>query len=259
MFPVAVTVLLFVSLCLARPAEHELIQPGSLNSTDPVLGFPVEYLQIVTNHSLYVGLFCEVSLSCCVTHRQYRKTAVGVNSSNLTLPIDPGQHPNFRAEFQFGDRAAPRGIELVSSLATSIYHSWKDTANRRITTPYSERQQPFNQFYYQVKPSNFPRTSLTPLKVGLAVCEILRLVLTKPWWPASVLANMTEASEFRREQTVDIGNITIEYIAPYSLRPIRHGIVSPLLSAGINIFGGGCPFPSSRGAMIHRASAQFVR
>ncbi|KAL8760105.1 MAG: hypothetical protein Q9184_003426 [Pyrenodesmia sp. 2 TL-2023] len=161
---------------------------------DPLLGFPAHYLPIVATPSL--------------------NSAIGVNSSNLTLPINPDRHRSFNAEVDFSHRDAPRGIELVSSLATSIYDSWKNTTNLRITSPYSKRRPPFE---YRITPSDLPGTSLTPLKVGLATSEILRRVLLNLWWPGLILAKMTDASELHHQQSLHIGSIRIEYVAPYSI------------------------------------------
>ncbi|KAI4191393.1 MAG: hypothetical protein LQ346_004769 [Caloplaca aetnensis] len=197
-FSAAVSLTVCISVCLARPAEHELVQSGSLDSVDPLLGFPTEYLPITSTPSL--------------------NPTEDISSYNLTLPINPDQHPDFRVEVEFSDRDRdrPRGIELVSSLATSIYDSWQDTANLRIQNPYNERQQPFSRFYYQIRASNLPGTSLTPLKVGLATCEILALVLTHPWWPGQIRATLNDASEFRSHQILNIGTIKIEnFPTPY--------------------------------------------
>lgn len=220
MLCVAAGLLLSICVCLARPAEHKLVRPGSLDSVDPLLGFPPEYLPIAATPSLYVPLFLRTFNSMCLTYGPSRISADGVSSINLTLPISPASLLDFSAKVVFNAGSPPRGVDLVSSLAASVYNAWQNTANLRILDPFDGVQQPFNQIYYQVRPSNFRGTSLTPLKLGLATCQILRLVLLQPGWPGVIRATMFDTSESPSHQKLEDGSMTITNLSPHPVGPL---------------------------------------
>ncbi|KAL9009238.1 MAG: hypothetical protein Q9173_005717 [Seirophora scorigena] len=156
---------------------------------------------------------------------------------NLTLPISPASHVDFGTEVLFNGGNPPRGIDLVSSLATTIYKAWQDTANLRISNPFDGVQQPFNQLYYQVRPSNLRGTSLTPLKLGLATCQVLHLVVSQPRWPGVIRATMVDTSELHSHRKLVDGSMTITNLSPHSVAPatITADKSKPADSSGLTI------------------------
>ncbi|KAL8686797.1 MAG: hypothetical protein Q9224_005333 [Gallowayella concinna] len=128
---------------------------------------------------------------------------------NLTLPIIPILHPDFSVDVSYDDRNRPKGVELVSSLATSIFLSWRDTANQRIATPISDHPRPFPRFHYTIQPSTVLGADLTPLKVGLATCHMLSGVLRRDPWPGRINARITDSTILPRRQSVAIGYMEV--------------------------------------------------
>ncbi|KAL8924897.1 MAG: hypothetical protein Q9208_003780 [Pyrenodesmia sp. 3 TL-2023] len=116
------------------------------------------------------------------------------------------------------------GLKLAESIAMNIYYAWKDTANRPLTKPISERQLPFDQFEFLIRPSLKPGTELTPVKIGLASCWIMNSMLQLDRWPGHVLAVIFEGPH---QQKQDIGSISIDHrpfiLESDSASPVANG------------------------------------
>ncbi|KAL8819480.1 MAG: hypothetical protein Q9223_002092 [Gallowayella weberi] len=128
---------------------------------------------------------------------------------NLNLPINPTEHSKFDVEITYDDRSAPKGIELISSLVTTILPFWRDTANGRINTRIDERQRPFPRFHYVIRPATTLGADLTRLEVGLAMCHILSGVLRRDPWPGRISAKLIGSTIVPRRENVPIGYIEI--------------------------------------------------
>ncbi|KAL8834640.1 MAG: hypothetical protein Q9176_007389 [Flavoplaca citrina] len=131
-------------------------------------------------------------------------------TQNLTLPIDPQRHPTFLPLITYDYSDRPKGFELASSLATTIYHYWQDTANQQILGPITSRRIPYSQFLHTVQPTLYSGAALTPLKVGLAYCAILQGVIqsTPASWPGHLSVRILDpiAGPQRRE----LGTIRVD-------------------------------------------------
>ncbi|KAL8716218.1 MAG: hypothetical protein Q9220_000123 [cf. Caloplaca sp. 1 TL-2023] len=136
-----------------------------------------------------------------------------VNPTNVGLPIKPGQHLDFRPEIQWRYEDGPRyGFRLATSIFQAIYYAWKDTANQPFTKARVERQVPFDEFEFTIRPSLQPGTTLTPLKTGVVYCWILYELLQLQQWPGHAIANIFQSRQ-------NIGSITIDYL-PLAQEPI---------------------------------------
>ncbi|KAL8851454.1 MAG: hypothetical protein Q9221_003633 [Calogaya cf. arnoldii] len=132
------------------------------------------------------------------------------NDKNLTLPIVPDQHRDFRPLITYIYSDRPKGFELASSLATTIYHYWKDTVNARIAGTITSRRLPFSQFLHTVQPSLNPGTVLNTVKVGLAYCFLLQGIIEKTpaSWPGHMAVRILDTSGFGTQKR-EIGVILV--------------------------------------------------
>ncbi|KAL8733298.1 MAG: hypothetical protein Q9181_003621, partial [Wetmoreana brouardii] len=105
----------------------------------------------------------------------------------------------------------PKGTEFVASIAYSIYHYWKDTANSPIRGKINARRLPFTNFEYTVEPLSLqsPIAKLTPLKLGIVSCYILHNVLRLPNWPGNIEARVWDSTE-QSEYALAVGYMKIE-------------------------------------------------
>ncbi|KAL8736872.1 MAG: hypothetical protein Q9181_002238 [Wetmoreana brouardii] len=174
--------LIIVSPCFARPAQDEAASQ-SLSAAGPSIGFPAEYLPI-----------------------EFSRAAN--NTLSLILPIDPHTHDELEQTITLSAGIAPRGIELIASIATRIYWNWKDTANLRIRGKIDDRRLPYRNFEFITQPSLQPRAALTPLKVGIVSCWILRACLQAESWPGQVKATVWDATASQRH-LLNIGSLEI--------------------------------------------------
>ncbi|KAL8688941.1 MAG: hypothetical protein Q9218_005266 [Villophora microphyllina] len=118
----------------------------------------------------------------------------------------------------FGYHDAPRdGLGLATDIIVAIRSAWKDTNNIPLTKPSAQRQVPFYDWEFRVRPNFQPPRSLTPNKVGLALCWILHRLLQVPYWPGHVLARIFEGEGQQKRQ---IGSVNIDNV------PVRGESVS---------------------------------
>ncbi|KAI4233155.1 MAG: hypothetical protein L6R40_007156 [Gallowayella cf. fulva] len=148
-------------------------------------------------------------MSC--QHRITTYSSANSEKVNLTLPIIPAEHPDFDVEMTYNERYMLTGVELVSSLATSIAESWRDTANQKIESRITERQRPFVGYQYIIQPSRTLGADLTPLKVGLAKCHILQDIFSRTRWPEFMVAKITGSTIVPYHRSVDIGYVKVQY------------------------------------------------
>ena len=159
MYAIALGLLIMVSPGLARPAQD---QPTSdlQNQNGPVTGFPASLLPSIPLTSLN-------------------------GTTGLTSPLDPSQHTDIRVTIGGTYHGINvRGIELIASIATRLIDEWKDTANLPIEDFTSdERRLPFRDFEFSVRPTKSldPEevSSLTPLKLGIVYCDLIRFTLNR--------------------------------------------------------------------------------
>ncbi|KAL9585977.1 MAG: hypothetical protein Q9212_001196 [Teloschistes hypoglaucus] len=116
------------------------------------------------------------------------------NILNLTLPLNPSQHSGISLAIKW-ERGSmrPRGADLIASIATRIYENWKDTANAPIIeAKIHDRRLPFRNLEFTTQPSYRPGAVLTPLKLGIASCELLRYILGKQFLYGSIRTEIYE-------------------------------------------------------------------
>lgn len=137
-------------------------------------------------------------------------------SSNLTIPIIPTQHRDFRPLITYVYTDRPKGFELAASLAINIYTYWRDTANQRILGPISSRRPQFFDFLHTVEPRLTPGAVLNPVKVGLGYCFLLQGVIAKTpaSWPGHMAVRMLDLSSGTDRQKVEIGVIIVDNSPP---------------------------------------------
>lgn len=124
---------------------------------------------------------------------------VGKNSSvNLTLPLYPGWHPEIEQTIVLSPGIPPDGSQLIANMATFLYHIWIDTANTIVSKTIVVDNPPFTNFRWTVTPSPVFPAVLTPLKVGIVTCWVMREVVENPKWPGHIHARIWDANEHSR-------------------------------------------------------------
>ncbi|KAL8787217.1 MAG: hypothetical protein Q9213_002328 [Squamulea squamosa] len=173
-------VLATATLCSGRPGQSSIFQTRPLNSLGVSLGFSAEYLPPI-------------------------RPPTANTSDSLTVPIVPSLNPKFHAAVEWGYHdAPPNGIGLATSITQNIYYAWKDIANHPLTNPVWERENPFDQYQFTIRPLS---TILTPEKVGLANMWIFHDLLLQNLWPGHILAVIFEREGQTSKQ---IGTINID-------------------------------------------------
>lgn len=128
------------------------------------------------------------------------------------LPLRPEE---FKEDIDFelwhDPRNAPQGVELITSIAYSIYSYWKDTANLPIRGKIDGRRLPFSDFEYIVEPLNLQSgfAELTPLKLGVVSCYILHNILPLPTWPGTIRAEIWDSTA-QSQRALAVGMMTIK-------------------------------------------------
>ncbi|KAL8769583.1 MAG: hypothetical protein Q9209_004515 [Squamulea sp. 1 TL-2023] len=182
---------MLISNCIARPAHDNLSPLGPSPLDGPSGGFPVQYLplQVATPS----------------------RSSVQGSSANLTLPFIPGQPRGFSPLITYIYSDRPRGFELASSIASSIYHYWKDTENQQIRGPIESQRLPFSNFLHTVQPSTTPGAVLNPLKVGTGYCFLLQGIIDKTpaSWPGHMAVRLLDISGLWRRKR-EIGTIMVD-------------------------------------------------
>ncbi|KAL8923499.1 MAG: hypothetical protein Q9172_003106 [Xanthocarpia lactea] len=224
MYSKSLAFLALIGIGFARPAENHLSQPGPSPLDLPSGGFPAEYLPIQVGPP--------------------SRSRTQDSSGNLTLPFVPGQHPEFSPRITYIYSNRPRGFELASSITTSIYHYWKDTANEQINRLIRSRHPPLPNFLHTVQPSSNPGAVLNPVKVGLGYCFLLQGVVEKTpaSWPGHMVVRMVDSLGVPRRK-MEIGVIRVDNMpedAAYS-HPTVSNIVNTTGFAEAAPLAGGLP------------------
>ncbi|KAL8783254.1 MAG: hypothetical protein Q9213_004766 [Squamulea squamosa] len=176
MYFVLVGLAAFVSISFARPAPDDLTQPGPSPLDHPSGGFPAEYLRLLVQ-------------------TPSRSSNQG-SSTNLTLPFVPGQHRDFSPMITYVYSDRPRGFELASSIASNIYHYWKDIENEQIRGPIESRRLPFSNFLHTVQPRVIEKTPASwPGHVAVRLLDTSGLWRRKRMIGAIIVDNLPLAAQ----------------------------------------------------------------
>ena len=161
--------LLLVGFSFARPSPD-----GSILSTPTasLTGFPTEYLP-------------PWNIS-------------GDLEGSLFVPLHPGDYHHLEQRFARGPSPAGdfRGGQLIASIVSQLDPVWKstsDTAFMPIVHTLQERNIPFRNILHTVRPSSStvrPEAVLTPLKVGIVYCSMMRLAVQWPSWSGHIVASI---------------------------------------------------------------------
>jgi len=183
MHPIVVG-LLIISPCFAHPA-HNAAPLQLWNEAGPFMGFPAEYLPI-----------------------EFSNTTTS-NTLGFTLPLNPSTHLELEQEVTLIAGIPPRGVELIATIATGIYGSWKDIANARIGRRTDARRLPFRDFELITEPKLQPGAALTPLKIGIVSCWIMSKCLDAPDWPGAIQAVVWDAVPDGDRRALEVGTLEI--------------------------------------------------
>lgn len=183
MHPITVG-LLIISPYFSLPAQNAV--PLQLwNEVGPSLGFPAEYLPI-----------------------EFSNTTTA-NKIGFTEPLDPSTHIELEQEITLSAGIPPKGVELIATIATGIYGNWKDIANARITRKIDTRRLPFRDFELITEPKLQPGAALTPLKIGIISCWIMRKCLDAQDWPGAIKAVIWDAVPGGDRRALEVGTLDI--------------------------------------------------
>lgn len=189
--------LLLISPCFARPAQNAA--PLQLwNAAGPSTGFPAEYIPIDFSN------------------------ATTSNTLDVTLPLDPSTHLDLEQEITLNAGIPPRGVELIATIATGIYGNWNDIANARIVRRIDARRLPYKDFELITEPKLQSGAALTPLKIGIVSCWIMRQCLRAPDWPGAIKAVVWDAIPDGDRHALEVGTLEITNL-PLSTTPSARG------------------------------------
>ena len=172
MYKVFTTFIAFASICLARPPFDKA---NSSASNVLPLGFPPEDLP---------------------SSGESRDVA-----GNLLLPLTPTRHTSLKQYFKF--EKAPtgpiKGSHLIYSISLLTLECWKDNENAPIRENQEVRLQPYTDILHSIRPVLSSQASevgaLTPLRVGIIYCWMMRELLLQPNWPGLIIAYIYYADE----------------------------------------------------------------
>ena len=183
MYHIFTTFIAFASICLARPPLNNSSTPNVLP-----LGFPPGDLPPSDESRDMAG--------------------------NLLLPLDPLQHTNVKQRFKF-ERAPTgpfKGSHLIYSISLSTLGCWKDNKNTPIRERKETRFQPYTEIFHIIRPALSPVIgALTPSRVGIVYCWMMKEVLLQPTWPGLVIADIYYAGDSLRPES-PLGEIIIKNI-----------------------------------------------
>ena len=161
--------LFLVDFCLASQL------PGSSTlaiSTTSLTGFPTEYLP----------------------HWNFS----GGSGGSLFVPLDPSDYHHLEQRFARGPSPAGdfRGGQLIASIVSQLYPMWKSTTSTAFTPIVRTteiRNNLFRNILHTIRPSSStvrPEAVLTPIKVGIVYCWMMRLAVRWPSWPGHIIASI---------------------------------------------------------------------
>ncbi|KAI4199456.1 MAG: hypothetical protein LQ350_004597 [Teloschistes chrysophthalmus] len=159
---------LYLTTGLAIPTPDDSLKSNSISSPP---GFPARELPPLNISDFSIGnLHLPIRPDATLTQ------TITYDSSPFG-PFDPGH--------------------LISSVIGKVYPLWRDTANAPILRSSEERSSPFTEVLLAIQPSLLVRTELTPLKVGIVYCWIVRQVLLESSWPGQITARISNADHGR--------------------------------------------------------------
>ena len=148
---------------------------------------------------------------------------------HLELPLDPGQATDFEVRFLNGRIGAgpPKGGQLITSILESMMISWKNTDNAPLRQKVTFRNRPFESIQHTIQPALLSETTpLTPLKVGLVYCWMMKGVLQQQPWPGEITASIYKRGPAARPLGLPLGIVHVEN------KPLAGAVVSPKNSTG---------------------------
>ena len=122
-------------------------------------------------------------------------------AGNLLLPLTPTRHTSLKQYFKF--EKAPtgpiKGSHLIYSISLLTLECWKDNENAPIRENGEVRLQPYTDILHSIRPVLSSQASevgaLTPLRVGIVYCWMMREILLQPNWPGLITAYIYYADE----------------------------------------------------------------
>ncbi|KAG7007497.1 hypothetical protein G7Y79_00009g026060 [Physcia stellaris] len=148
---------------------------------------------------------------------------------HLELPLDPGQATDFEVRFLNGRIGAgpPKGGQLITSILENMMISWKNTDNAPLRQKVTFRNRPFESIQHTIQPALLSETTpLTPLKVGLVYCWMMKGVLQQQPWPGEITASIYKRGPAARPLGLPLGIVHVEN------KPLAGAVVSPKNSTG---------------------------
>ena len=136
-------------------------------------------------------------------------------AGNLLLPLDPSQPTNLKQNFKFekGPTVPLKGSHLIYSISLIILGSWENNRNAPIKERQDIRLQPYTDIWHTIRPALSAEVSevgaLTPLRVGIVYCWMMRELLSQPTWPGLVTAYVYYADQALRPKIL-LGEIGIK-------------------------------------------------
>ncbi|KAI4245264.1 MAG: hypothetical protein L6R40_002621 [Gallowayella cf. fulva] len=131
----------------------------------------------------------------------------------FSQPLRPSEHYELEQQFGFHSAITPRGPELTADIASTLYGIWKDTANVEIRSPMQRSKPPFPNFRWTVTLKLLPGAALTPLKVGIVTCWMMKSLIQwkkvskQDLWPGYLQAKIFERTP---QGLVEVGSIDIQ-------------------------------------------------
>ena len=158
-----------VGFCIARPSPGGSTLP---TSTASLAGFPAELLP--------------------------PWNVSGGSGGNLSVPLSPGGFHHLEQRFARGPSLAGdfRGGQLISSIISQLEPIWRSsvsTAFTPIIRTVEDINGPYRNILHTIHPfssSVNPDAVLTPLKVGIVYCWMLRLAPQWPSWSGHIVASI---------------------------------------------------------------------
>ncbi|KAL8684448.1 MAG: hypothetical protein Q9224_006346, partial [Gallowayella concinna] len=138
------------------------------------------------------------------------------STGTLTSPLNPIVRSQVSQQITYGAGIQPRPIESIANIAWVIYYWWVDTTNLRITKRTECLVPPFANFKWIIDPKVTPGAQLTPLKLGIVACWIMRGVLEQQQWPGEIKATIFNANQ-RSRYALEIGTLSITNMGYRSL------------------------------------------
>ena len=127
----------------------------------------------------------------------------GDPQKSLFVPLNPSEYHHLEQRFAWGPSPAGdfKGGQLIASIASQLDPIWKSTTDRAfipIVRTLEARNNPFRNILHTIRPSSstvHPEAVLTPLKVGITYCWMMRLAVKWPSWSGHIVASIYNGDE----------------------------------------------------------------